>query len=148
MVIDEGGLGKLIANEIRRRHKLPVKRAEKTSKGAFIKLFNAALRRGEFRCKSDSVFAEEAGLVRKDFAAMAASGKLAELPVGKGGYHGNMTDVALYGWRECQAYIEQEPRAPLIGPIQPQAPDIIGRALAAQRKQARRNPLDRLLGFE
>lgn len=147
MVIDEGGLGKLIANEIRRRHKLPVKPAEKTQKGAFIKLFNAALRRGEFLCRADSVFAEEAGLVRKDFKALA-DGKLRELPTSKGGYHGNATDVCLYGWRECKAYFEREEPKLMIGPTQPQAPNIVARAMAEQRKRAHRDPVDAFLGFD
>jgi hypothetical protein len=147
MVIDQGGLGKLISNEVRRRHKLPVKAAEKTQKGAFIKLFNTALRRGEFLCRADSVFAEETGLVRKDFTALATTGKLQELSPNKGGYHGNMTDVCLYGWRECKAYFETQHPAAIVGPKPLQRPDIVGQAMAEQRRRAGRDPLDSALGF-
>jgi Terminase-like family. len=145
MVIDEGGLGKLIANEIRRRHRLPVKAAEKTQKGAFIKLFNTALRRGEFLCRADSIFAEETGLVRKDFAALA-QGKLRELSPNKGGFHGNMTDVALYGWRECQAFMEIEAPAHPPGYVEPS--EYMLKALAEQKRMKGRDPLGIALGFD
>ncbi len=145
MVIDEGGLGKLIANEVRRRHLLPVKAAEKTQKGAFIKLFNTALRRGEFLCRSDSVFAEETGLVRKDFAALA-QGQLRELPTSKGGFHGNATDVALYGWRECRAFMEQEQEEHPPGYREPS--DHLKAVMAEQRRTKGRDPLGVALGFE
>jgi hypothetical protein len=144
MVIDQGGLGKMIAAEMRRRHQLPVKPADKAQKGAHIKLVNAALRKAELLAKRDSFFAEEAALVRKDPEGLA-DGKLQELPAKKGGYHGNMTDAVLYGWRECQAYFEQElPERPA-GYREPS--EYVKRALAEQKRNAGRDPLDVALGF-
>lgn len=148
MVIDQGALGKLIAEEVRRRHGLPVKPADKNQKGAHIALLNTAMRKGELLARSNSVFAEECGLVRKDPEAMANGGKLQELPASKGGFHGNMTDAVLYGWRECRAYFETLLEPAFVGPTQPQAPNTIAKALAEQKKQSRRNPLDVIMGFD
>ena len=147
MVIDQGALGKLVAEEVRRRHSLPVKPADKAQKGAHIALLNTALRKGEVLARVDSVFAEEAALVRKDPEALSNGGKLQELPASKGGFHGNMTDAVLYGWRECRAYFETLPPVEEIGPQQPKRPDIIGAALRAQRMQGHFDPIERELGY-
>jgi phage terminase large subunit-like protein len=146
MVIDQGALGKLIAEEIRRRHGLPVKAAEKTHKGAFIELFNTAMRKGEFFARADSVFAQECELVHKDFAALANGGKLQELPASKGGFHGNATDGVLYGWRECKAFWEKdEPaRPPGYEPPSEHIQDV----LEQQRREQYMDPEAAALGYE
>lgn len=145
MVIDQGGLGKMIAEEMRRRHGLPVKPADKAQKPAHIKLLNTALRKGELLAKRDSFFAEECGLVRKDPEGLA-EGKLQELSAKKGGYHGNMTDAVLYGWRECKAFFEEIPedRPPEYRPPSALMLEII----AQQRRDKRRDPLGSMLGFD
>ena len=144
MVIDQGALGKLVAEEVRRRHQLPVKPAAKEQKGAHIALLNTALRKGEIFAKADSVFADECALVRKDPEALANGGRLQELPASKGGFHGNMTDAVLYGWRECRAYMEE--LAPERPPEWREPTELMKRALAEQKRGAGKDPLDRLLG--
>jgi hypothetical protein len=145
MVIDQGALGKLVAEEVRRRHQLPVKPADKAQKGAHIALLNTALRKSELKALEESVFAEECALVRKDPEALANGGKLQELPASKGGFHGNMTDAVLYGWRECRAYFEDQP--PDRDPNWQEPTELMKRALAEQKRAAGRDPLDALLGF-
>jgi len=144
-VLDYGGLGKLIAAEIRQRHHIPVKAAEKSQKGAFIALFNTAMRKGEFFARADSVFAQECALVKKDFEALANGGKLQELPPRKGGFHGNATDGVLYGWRECRAWMEQLPPERPEGYREPT--ETMKRALAEQKRANGKDPLDLLMGF-
>jgi hypothetical protein len=145
MVIDQGGLGKMIAVEIRRRHSLPVKPADKAQKPAHIKLLNTALRKRELVARRDSFFAEECGLVRKDPEALV-EGKLQELPAKKGGYHGNMTDAVLYGWRECNAFWEQEPPERPVGYQEPS--DHIKQVIVEQRREQYRDPEAVAFGFD
>ena len=144
LVIDQGALGKLVAEEVRRRHQLPVKPADKVQKGAHIALLNAALRKGELLAKADSVFADECALVRKDPEALANGGKLQELPASKGGFHGNMTDAVLYGWRECRAYFETIP--PDRDPAWQEPTEHMKRVLAEQKRGEGRDPLNTILG--
>ena len=91
--------------------------------------------------------------MRKDPEALAA-GKLQELPAKKGGYHGNMTDAVLYGWRECRGYLEEpEPTddpewGPLAGIERRPPTEWQKRVLAEQKRALGRDPLDALLGLE
>ena len=143
MVIDQGALGKLVAVEMRRRHGLPLKPAEKSQKGAHIKLLNTELRKGMLLAKTDSVFAEECALVRKDPKA-AMDGKLQELTRAAGGFHGNMTDAVLYGWRECKAFFERPETAK--DPLYVAPNPTLAAAIAEQRRNAHRDPLDAFFG--
>lgn len=102
MVIDQGGLGKMVANEIRSRHEIPVEPADKTQKGAHIKLLNADLRKGKLIVDRGGIWARDVRLVERDPRALV-EGKLQEKP---GGYHSNITDAALYAWRHAQHYLE------------------------------------------
>jgi len=136
MVVDQGGLGKMIAEEIRRRHQLPLEPAEKADKPGHIKLFNTAMRKGWFRAKSSSLFVDECRAVRKDMEALR-DGKLQELPASKGGYHGNMTDAVLYGWRACHAFLEKPVAEP--DPQYKKPTEWQQKVLAAQRRERRRD---------
>jgi hypothetical protein len=111
MAIDQGGLGKKIAEEIRRRHGINVQPAEKAQKGAHIKLMNADARKGLLKAKADSKLLEDCKLVQKDPKALA-QGEFKELHAKDGGYHSDICDAALYGWRAALAYLEDETPAP------------------------------------
>lgn len=95
--------------EIRNRHHIPVVAAEKQGKPGYIKLFNADLRKGKVLVRADSWFAGDCGLVRKDPDALVRD-VLQELPAKKGGYHSDICDAALYGWRAAGHF--REPPAP------------------------------------
>ncbi len=133
MVIDTGGLGKMIAAEIRRRHQIPVEPAEKNDKPGAIKLWNTAMRKGQYFAAPDSLLVEEFGLVRKDPDALAR-GKLQELGPHDGGYHGNMTDASLYAWRKCWAHLEKIPEDK---PPEYQEPTELTKRLLAEQKRER-----------
>jgi len=66
MVIDEGGLGKKIAEEIRRRFTIPVEPAEKTRKMENYSLLNDALRSGIFKANKNSRFTHDSYLLEVD----------------------------------------------------------------------------------
>ncbi len=109
MSIDQGGLGKKIAEELRRRRQLSVVPADKAQKGGYIKLLNADLRKGKILARPGSRFGEDCGVVRKDPEAWAR-GELKELDASKGGFHSDICDAVLYGWRACRAYFETPPK--------------------------------------
>jgi hypothetical protein len=112
MAIDQGGLGKKIAEEIRRRHGINVQPAEKAQKGAHIKLMNADARKGLLLAHADSRLLEDCKLVQKDPKALA-HGEFKELHAKDGGYHSDICDAALYGWRAALAYLEDDrPKPP------------------------------------
>lgn len=145
MAIDQGGLGKKIAEELRRRHGLAVTPADKAQKGAYIRLFNAACRKGEFAALATSKAVEDAKLVQKCPKALV-HGELKERSRADGGYHSDVLDAVLYGWRGAIAYLEQDPPAP-----EPDRGEAIRRAIIERnmRQQAAEDedPFAAALGF-
>lgn len=104
MVIDEGGLGKKIAEEIRRRHHIPVQPADKVRKMENIALLNDALRTSRFKAKRNSRFAQDSFLVEIDRDKTTPD----KIKV-KDGFHSDIIDAALYAFRESPAFTYQEP---------------------------------------
>lgn len=99
MVIDEGGLGKKLAEEMRRRHALPVQPADKTRKMETVAFFNDALRTGKFKAKSASKFAQDSYLVEVDRDKSTPDRiRLSDR------YHSDIIDAVLYAWKESPAF--------------------------------------------
>lgn len=111
MVIDEGGLGKKMAEEMRRRHSLPLHPADKARKQENVAFLNAALRRGDFKAKATSQFAQDAFLVEVDRdKSRPDKVKVSDK------YHSDIIDAVLYAFKESPAYAYEEPAAkPRIG---------------------------------
>lgn len=109
IVIDQGGGGKKSANEIRNRFGIPVEACEKGDKPGFIKLMNRDLRKGVIRCPPSSRFEEDCRLVRKDPKGLMQD-VLRELPRKDGGYHSDICDAVLYGWRAARHYLYEPPK--------------------------------------
>lgn len=107
IVIDQGGLGLMIADSLR-SHGLPVQPAKKADKPGHIKLFNSDLRKGLIKAPADSLFAHDARLVERDPKALLKD----SLEEWKGGYHSDILDAGLYGWREAYHWREQPPPPP------------------------------------
>lgn len=107
MVIDEGGLGKKIAEEIRRQHHIPVMAAEKTLKQQNVEFLNDNLRTGRFRASKTSRFALDSYLVQIDWDKSTH-----ERIVVKKQPHSDIIDAVLYAARECPAfaYVAPEPK--------------------------------------
>lgn len=99
MVIDQGGLGKKIAEEMRRRHSIPVVAADKARKMEHIKFLNDALRTGRFMAKQNSRFAQESFLVEIDRDKSTPDKiKVSEK------FHSDILDAALYSYVASPAY--------------------------------------------
>lgn len=104
MVIDEGGLGKKIAEEIRRRHQLPVQAADKVRKMENMALLNDALRTARFRAKKTSRFAQDSFLLEIDRDKTTPE----KIKI-KDTFHSDIIDAVLYAFRESPAFSYQPP---------------------------------------
>lgn len=109
VVMDTGGLGKKIAEELRRRRSLPVVAAEKARKFEFIELMNDALRTGNLMAKRTSQFAEDSALLEWDKDAKLDKPKV------KDTFHSDIIDAVLYAYREAMhwLYRPEEPKIKL-----------------------------------
>lgn len=105
MVIDEGGLGKKIAEEIRRRHHIPVHPADKARKMENYALLNDALRSGRFKAKSASRFAQDSYLVEVDRDKSTPD----KIKV-KDSFHSDIIDAVLYAFKESPAFTYRAPK--------------------------------------
>lgn len=108
MVIDEGGLGKKLAEEMRRRHGIPVQPADKQRKFENVALLNDALRVGKFKAPKTSRFVEDSYKVQIDWEKTTP-----DRIVVKKGFHSDIIDAVLYAFRESPAFAYQ---APKLGP--------------------------------
>ena len=106
IVMDMGGLGKKLAEELKKRYALPVVAAEKSRKFEFIELLNDALRTGKLRAASNSQFAQDCYLVEWD---RRTPQKLAI----KDTFHSDITDAVLYAYREALHWL-YEPAKPQV----------------------------------
>lgn len=108
VVIDTGGLGKKIAEEITRRFALPVSPAEKQRKFEYIELLNDALRTQRFMAKKKSRFAEDAKLLEWDRDDPNPD----KLKI-KDTFHSDICDAVLYAFREAYHWsYKEEPKLP------------------------------------
>ncbi len=111
MMIDEGGLGKKLAEEMRRRYRIPVQPAEKQRKFENIEMLNDCLMTKRFMAKKDSRFAYDAQRLEWDFERMTPDKKYIS-----DRFHSDIIDAVLYGFKESPAYSWQpDPIQPKIG---------------------------------
>lgn len=102
IVMDTGGLGKKVAEEIRRRYQIPVLAAEKTRKHEFIELLNDALRTGRFFASHTSRFADDCGRVKWDYERSTPDRKVISEH-----FHSDITDAVLYAYREAMHWLSE-----------------------------------------
>lgn len=99
LVMDEGALGKKIAEEFRRRKQIPVQPADKARKMENIAFLNDWLRLGKFKAKKDSHFVNDSYLVQIDWDKSTPD----KIKV-KDAYHSDMIDAVLYAFKESPAF--------------------------------------------
>lgn len=104
IVIDQGGLGKKLAEEMRRRHQIPVEPADKARKMENIAFLNDALRTSRFKAKKNSKFAEDSYLVEIDKDHSTPD----RIKISSS-YHSDIIDAVLYAFKESPAYAYQPP---------------------------------------
>lgn len=99
IVIDEGGLGKKLAEEMRRRHHIPVQPAEKARKMENVAFLNDAMMMGNFKAKRNSRFVSDSYqvLIDKD---KTRPDKI----VIHDAFHSDIIDAVLYAFKESPAY--------------------------------------------
>lgn len=97
VVVDTGGLGKKITEEIIRRHGLVLHPADKQRKFEYIELLNDALRTKKLMAKSASLFAQDSTKVKWETDTQ-------ELKISDS-FHSDICDAVLYAFRECYHYL-------------------------------------------
>lgn len=106
MVIDQGGLGLKIAEEMRRRHAVPVEAADKKLKSENVAILNDELRLGKFKAKSASRFAQDSYLIQIDWLKSTP-----DKIVIKKDPHSDIIDAVLYAHKESYSFTHK-PEAP------------------------------------
>lgn len=104
MVMDFGGLGKKIGEEIIKRHSIPVEAADKARKIENIELLNDALRSKRFMAKNNSRFAQDSYLVEID-----RDKSTPERIAVSSRFHSDIIDSVLYAFKLSPAYSYQKP---------------------------------------
>ncbi len=98
VVMDLGAQGKMIGEEIRRRHQVPVIAAEKHGKESFIEVFNSDLQRGVIQLvenETKELVDEWSNLIWDAEKDQRAEDKR---------YPNHCSDACLYLWRYCHNY--------------------------------------------
>lgn len=108
IIMDEGALGKKIAEEIRRRKGIPVQPADKARKMENIAFLNEWLRLGRFKAKANSRFAHDANVVQIDWDKTTPD----KIKV-RDNFHSDIIDAVLYGFKESPAFTYQTPKPEL-----------------------------------
>lgn len=111
IVVDTGGLGKKIAEEVSSRTGLSLQAAEKQRKFEFIELLNDAMRSGRFFAKPGSRFASDSMKVEWDRERSAGE----KLYISEK-FHSDIADAVLYAFRESLHWLHKEPeKKPVYG---------------------------------
>lgn len=104
IVVDTGGLGKKITEEIQKRFLVPMVAAEKVRKSEFIELMNDAMRTGKFKIKAGSKFAFDAQKVEWDHDKSTPDKKVIS-----DRFHSDICEAVLYAWRESYGFTYKTP---------------------------------------
>jgi len=99
IIVDTGGLGKKITEEVSKRYSIPMEPAEKTRKAEYIELMNDALKSGRLKIKHSSLFAHDAQKVQWDNEKSTPDRMVISAV-----YHSDICDAVLYAWRESYSY--------------------------------------------
>lgn len=105
VVMDEGGLGKKLAEEVRRRHSINVEPADKVRKQENVELLNDSLRLGRFKANKQSQFAKDSYLVQIDWDKSTPSRIIIKKKP-----HSDIIDAVLYAFKESYAFTYQPPK--------------------------------------
>lgn len=104
MIVDAGGLGKKIVEDLKSRYGLPLEAADKKDKMSNYRMLNNALRTGLFKAKRDTRFAVDCDLLEVD-----RDRSQPDKVVVKG--HSDAVDSTLYAFKFSPAYLYQAPPA-------------------------------------
>lgn len=102
IVMDEGGLGKKLAEDLRQRFGCPIQPADKAHKQDNVAFLNDALRLGKFKAPKDSRFAQDSYLVQIDWTKTTPTRVIL-----KKDPHSDIIDAVLYAFRESYSYAHE-----------------------------------------
>lgn len=107
IVMDEGGGGKKMAEEMRRRHSIPVEPAEKARKQETVEFLNDALRTGRFKAPSHTRFVKDSYLVQIDWDKSTP-----DKIIVKKNPHSDIIDAVIYAFKCSPSYAWAPTKAP------------------------------------
>lgn len=107
IVMDFGGLGLKIGEEMIRRYQIPVEAAEKSRKMENFAILNDSLRTGKLKAKANSRFAQDSYLVEID----RDKSKPDKIVVSDR-FHSDIIDSVLYAFKFSPAYFYVAPKEP------------------------------------
>jgi len=107
MVMDFGGLGLKMGEEMIRVHQIPVEAADKAKKMENIEFLNDALRTGKFKAKANSRFAQDSYLVEIDRDKSTPE----KIKVSDR-FHSDIIDSVLYAFKKSYAFTYKPPAPP------------------------------------
>jgi hypothetical protein len=110
IVMDEGALGKKIAEDLVPRFGVPLVAADKAKKQTNVELLNDSLRLGKFKASKDSRFAKDSYLVQIDWDKSTPN-----RIVVKKKPHSDIIDSVLYAFKESYAYAHKYQTEPVKG---------------------------------
>lgn len=112
IVMDEGGLGKKIGEDLRQRFGCPILPADKAHKQSNVEFLNDYLRLGKFKAKANSRFAQDSYKVQIDWDKTTPS-----RIVVKKNFHSDIIDAVLYAFRDTYSYTykPEDPPKPIWG---------------------------------
>ena len=102
IVMDAGGLGKKINEELNRRFSLPIRAAEKSRKFEYIELLNDALRTQTFYARETGKFAGDSQLV--EWNREKSNGDKLRI---SDRFHSDICDAVLYAFRESLHFLAE-----------------------------------------
>lgn len=103
IVMDEGALGKKVAEDMRQRFGCPLEPADKAHKQSNVEFLNDALRLGKFKAKGASKFAQDSYLVQIDWDKSTPKRIIIKKKP-----HSDIIDAVLYAFRESYAYTHKK----------------------------------------
>jgi hypothetical protein len=104
MVMDTGGLGKKIAEELKERYGIPLEAADKLRKQENVEILNDALRLGNFKANKDGQFAQDTYLIQVDWDKSTPDKIIIRKKP-----HSDIIDAVLYAFKESPAYHYKDP---------------------------------------
>ena len=99
-VIDTGGLGKKITEELKRRNGFNLEAADKVRKKEFVELMNSDMKLGKIKIPKNSMIASEWELLVWDVEEMAKNKWVED-----GSFDNHISDASLYGFRAAYHYL-------------------------------------------
>lgn len=111
IVMDAGALGKKIAEELIRRHQIPIEAADKARKQENVEFLNDALRLGQFKAHKETQFVKDSYRIQIDWEKTTPDKIVIRKDI-----HSDIIDAVLYAYKASPAYTHQNaPQKPPYG---------------------------------